>query len=231
VKQFATRAEELDRLDAIVESAGVLSFEFVECEGWEQQITVNVISTFLLAFLIIPILRRTSTKYNVVPHIVVVSSDAHMYTNFRLRNAPNILKAHRGSVHMSERYGDSKLLQILIARQLAKQLSASNKPHIILNTLNPGFCKSQLFRSAVWPVNWFVAIILLLARTSEMGSRVLLAAAGADEETHGKYLQDCKIHAESRFVRSDEGQLIEEKVYKELLAILDEIIPGIASSI
>ncbi|KAH6655305.1 hypothetical protein BKA67DRAFT_232994 [Truncatella angustata] len=232
VKDFSIRANGLARLDAIVENAGVMSTSFVQFEGFEQQITVNVISTFLLALLILPALRRTATQYNVVPHIVVVSSDAHMYTNFRHRDAPDIFEALRGTDHMNDRYGDSKLLQILLTRELARQLSASNKPQLILNSVSPGLCRSQLFRNAPWPVNWFMPIsFFFLARTPEMGSRVLLAAATAGANTHGKYLQDCELHAESRFVRSDQGQRAQARVYEELMRILDCIATGIRNNI
>ena len=37
----------------------------------------------------------------------------------------------------------------------------------------------------------------LLARTTEAGSRTLVAAAAAGPETHGKYMADCHV---SRFV-------------------------------
>lgn len=232
VKDFARRAQGLDRLDAIIESAGVLSTEFEDCEGWERQITVNVISTFLLTFLLLPTLRRCATKFNVTPHIVVVSSDAHVSTSFRARNAPSILETLRGSDDMSSRYGDSKLLQILIVRELAKELRLSSKPQIVLNTLSPGLCRSQLFRNASWPLTWFMPIsLLLLGRTSEMGSRVLLTAASAGAESHGRYFEDCKPHEESRFVRSDDGQRMQKKVYKEALVILDGIVPGIPNNI
>jgi retinol dehydrogenase 12 len=232
VKDFARRADALARLDAVIESAGVMTTQFAEHGGWELQITVNVISTFLLAFLVLPALRRTAREFNTTPHIVVVSSDAHMYTGFRLRHAANVLEAFRGSDCMRERYGDSKLLQILVVRELAKELSHSNKPRVVLNTLSPGLCRSQLFRNAPWPINWFMPISLfLLGRTPEMGSRVLLAAASAGEETHGKYFQDCKLHAESRFVRSEEGLLVQKKVYDELMVVLSKIVPGIRSNI
>ncbi len=77
VHQFCARAEKLDRLDAVVENAGVATPTYEEFEGMESTITVNVISTFLMALLLLPKLRAVALKYNFVPHLTIVASDAH----------------------------------------------------------------------------------------------------------------------------------------------------------
>ncbi|KAI9874677.1 MAG: hypothetical protein M1830_009419 [Pleopsidium flavum] len=52
VKQFASRAEGLNRLDVVVENAGIVTKKLSMMEDNESSITTNVISTFLLALLI-----------------------------------------------------------------------------------------------------------------------------------------------------------------------------------
>lgn len=80
VRAFGKRADsELDRLDILVENAGVLMLNFKEAEGWELTILVNVISTFLLAFLLLPAMRRTAQRYNVETHLSIVTSDVHWH--------------------------------------------------------------------------------------------------------------------------------------------------------
>ncbi|KAK7716532.1 hypothetical protein SLS64_003686 [Diaporthe eres] len=81
VRHFCRRAEtELDRLDVVVENAGVAIGTYVECDGgFESTIAVNVVSTFLMALLLLPALRRTAARFNVEPRLVVVSSDAHLF--------------------------------------------------------------------------------------------------------------------------------------------------------
>lgn len=81
VKQFCRRADkELDRLDVVVENAGIAIGEYVEADGgFESTIAVNVVSTFLMALLLLPTLRRTAAEFNVEPRVVVVSSDAHLF--------------------------------------------------------------------------------------------------------------------------------------------------------
>ncbi len=77
VKEFCARANALTRLDIVIENAGIATGNFEQVEGYESTITVNVISTFLMALMILPKLRETATKFNVTPRLTIVSSDAH----------------------------------------------------------------------------------------------------------------------------------------------------------
>ena len=95
VKQFAERANrELSRVDILLESvsdkalqissngrsltviirnAGVATQKFSTTEGEESTIKTNVISTFLLAFLMLPKLKETAKKFDVRPTLTIVS--------------------------------------------------------------------------------------------------------------------------------------------------------------
>lgn len=77
VKGFCTRASKLERLDAVVENAGIATPVFEMAEGMESTITVNVISTFLMALLLLPKLRADAAKHNFAPHLTIVASNAH----------------------------------------------------------------------------------------------------------------------------------------------------------
>ena len=75
VKAFAKRAvSELERIDALIENAGVAAFDRTMAEGHLLNITVNVLSTLLLAVLLLPKMSEDAKKFGIVPHIVVVSS-------------------------------------------------------------------------------------------------------------------------------------------------------------
>ena len=103
---------------------------------------------------------------------------------------------------------------------------------MILNTLTPGFCYSELMRHAVFPLNLLAWVgKRLIGRSTEMGSRTLVTAASAGEESHGKYMTDCLVREPSRWVRSEEGKEAQKRVYKELLMILEEIEPGVMKNI
>ncbi|KAF2675424.1 NAD(P)-binding protein [Microthyrium microscopicum] len=66
VKSFIKRAStELDRLDNLICNAGINKTSFSEAEGYEATITVNVLSTWLLATSLLPLLEKTS--YHPIP--------------------------------------------------------------------------------------------------------------------------------------------------------------------
>ncbi|KAH9901931.1 short-chain dehydrogenase [Xylariomycetidae sp. FL2044] len=232
VKDFCYRAERLDRLDMLIENAAIMMFKHELAEGYESSTTVDVISTFLMALMLLPTLRRSGSTFNFVPHITVVSSSAHYWAQFKERNAPSIFEALRGPENMTERYGVVKLLDVLIARELAWELDANGKSKVIVNVTDPRLCRSELFRSVPFPFNLGTALAMFfVARTCEVGSRNLVAAALGDESTHGRYILDCVPKLESSFVRTEEGQEVQKRVYEELLDLLEEIQPGICANI
>jgi retinol dehydrogenase 12 len=77
VKDFCRQAEGLERIDIVIENAGIAIPTYVEIEGMESTIQTNVISTFLMALLLLPILRTSAEKHGIVPRLVIVASDAH----------------------------------------------------------------------------------------------------------------------------------------------------------
>ncbi|KAI4231256.1 MAG: hypothetical protein LQ349_005721 [Xanthoria aureola] len=80
VTQFAARALRLERLDVLLSNAGLMTKEFKMAEEDELTVTTNVTCTFLLAMLLLPKLRATAQRFNVVPRLVVVASDLHFTT-------------------------------------------------------------------------------------------------------------------------------------------------------
>lgn len=135
---------------------------------------------------------------------------------------------------MENRYPTSKLLEVLFVRALAEQMNkeAHASERVILNMVNPGFCKTSLSRDAkglMWLM--FTLMKLFIGRTAEVGSRTLLASAIGGPETHGKYMSECVVKEPSEFVRSAEGQKTQERVYNELMEILEKIQPGITKNV
>lgn len=129
-----------------------------------------------------------------------------------------------------DRYNLSKLLEVFVVRQLASEM-APNDP-VIINALSPGFCQSTLFRHAPGFLRAVLEIgVRIIGRTSEMGSRSLLAAAAAGRDTHGRYMDNCKLRDPGPFVLSEEGQQLQERVYNELMEVLEGIQPGITKNV
>lgn len=228
VKAFARRASaDLDRVDVLCENAGVAAGSRRMAEDHESTITVNVISTFLLALLMLPKLKETRSKFGKQSTLTIVLSEVHAFSKFPERHEASVFGALDRSEDMDERYPLSKLLEVLVVRQLAPRLGGKG---VMLNLNNPGLCHSELARESGWGL---AVIKFFLARTAETGSRTLVAAGTVGEESHGKYLSDGVVSDEglSPFVRSEEGEKAGVKVWKELSGILEKIEPGVTRNI
>ncbi len=92
VKQFAKKVQDLPRLDIMLENAGIATRKFRRAEENESTLTVNVVSTFLLALLVLPKLRHTSTTFNTTPYLTIVSSEVHFFTSLPEKSSPNIFE-------------------------------------------------------------------------------------------------------------------------------------------
>lgn len=78
-KAFAKRAQSLERVDVLLENAGVSPGKWeMASEGNEMTIQVNVINTLLMAVSMLPKLRETAEKFKTTPHLTVVSSEYHL---------------------------------------------------------------------------------------------------------------------------------------------------------
>ncbi|TVY64057.1 Short chain dehydrogenase atnD [Fusarium oxysporum f. sp. cubense] len=232
VKAFAARAiTELPRIDALIENAGIASEKWSWAEDNESMVTVNVVSTFLLALLLLPKLRETAARYNTRPNLTVVSSDMHYTVDFNEKDAPegifNSLNNEKGA-DMVSRYPITKLLEVFIVREMAARRPVELCP-VTINTTNPGLCSSGLGggeEGLLFKVGSF-----LFARSAEVGSRNLVYSASAGAETHGQYLDRCKIQQPATIVTGPRGKTTQERVWDELIAKLEKIQPGITGNL
>ena len=231
VKAFASRAsKDLPRIDVLLEDAGVAIEKWEWAEGNEKNLTVNCFSTFLLAFLLLPKLRKTAVNFNTRPNITIVTSDSHFFVDFDERTAPqgifNRLN-EKSSFDPGTRYPTSKLLGIYIVREMAAKKPADTYP-VTINTPNPGLCQSELARDSGLQMS---IMKFFLARTTEVGSRTLVHAAGAGAETHGGYLNMCQVARTASVVEGPQGREAQRRIWDELMVKLDEIEPGVSGNL
>jgi retinol dehydrogenase 12 len=157
--------------------------------------------------------------------------------NFRERHEQNIFAAlsDKASLYQADRYNTSKLIEILMVRELGSAISQSaktGKPFVILNTVNPGYCVSELQRNATPVLYFFIKLGgLFLARSTEVGSRTLFAGAVAGEESHGRYMNACKVAEPSAFVGSQEGLKTQKNVFRQLMELLESLEPRICKNV
>ncbi|KAL8678282.1 MAG: hypothetical protein Q9224_000038 [Gallowayella concinna] len=233
VVAFSKRAEAIDKLDAVIQNAGISTHDFTSAGGFESSLTVNVISTFLLTLLLLPLLHSSATKHNTTPCISIVTSSVHNFTNLPAKSAFSILtemnKPKSQLAPMSTRYFDTKLLQVLYTRALADALpkGKTDGGKVVVNMLNPGLCDSGLFKQ---PSKAFKLQIKLMGRTAEEGSRALVDAVARGKESHGEYLSDCRIYKVSDWVQSEEGKKTQARLWREVNEALEQIVPGVVGN-
>lgn len=78
-------------------------------------------------------------------------------------------------------------------REIAEQ-TANKKPSVIVNTLEPGLCHTDLTRHAEGITAAIMGLMrYLLAWTAEEGSRNLVLAINAGPESHGVMMSGGRI--------------------------------------
>jgi NAD(P)-dependent dehydrogenase (short-subunit alcohol dehydrogenase family) len=200
IKSFAKRASGLDRLDAAILNAGVLSNKWSEVDGAETHIAVNVIGTVLLELLLLPTLKRSAQRTGLRGRLTIVGSDMmHIADPKSLQtDGPILDKLNKeGNIPIGTYYQLSKLLVYYAHRSIAAQNPVSSDSNVIITVMTPGACSSDLFRDDAGYVQKLMmsAFFGAMARTTEVGGRALVHAVNPDleAEAHGKFLMDCRI--------------------------------------
>ncbi|KAF7530859.1 hypothetical protein G7054_g9438 [Neopestalotiopsis clavispora] len=236
IRAFARRLEaELDRVDIFHANAGLVSTKYSQINGIETNISINVVSTFLLLASIMPKLKASAVaaaaaEFGIRPTLVITSSGAHRHTAFPQKSEPDIFAAlndgnYAGGAHWSEQYPISKLVGIFIVRAIAEQCPAPAYP-VTINLVSPGLCQTDLSREAegIRKIA-FTVFKTALARSAEQGRRTLVHGGTRGPESHGRYLEDCQITDPSLVVM--ENKDVQDRLWRELRTILEEIEPGV----
>jgi len=108
------------------------------------------------------------------------------------------------------------VLNILFVRELTNRLP--QKTRLIVDAVNPGFCKSDLCRSLPTLTRIKYGLRgLFLARTAEEGSRrLVLGALGyqdREDELRGAYVSDSELQEVSDYAFSPEGEEVQKRIW------------------
>ncbi|KAL0567399.1 hypothetical protein V5O48_014591 [Marasmius crinis-equi] len=229
VKALKSKIDALDRLDILVENAGIAAYDYAETkDGWESSLQVNVLGPAYHIVLSLPKLLKTAKNHpETVPRVVVVTSGLHHWANI----TPEVVEAAKPLEFMNvkdrynpdNRYNESKALEVMFVRALQFHL-----PSVTCCTVSPGFCHSELNRGAVGERDEAIKNrAKQLAHTTEEGSRQLLYAAigqrDREKEMRAGYVTYSKVSECSDFILSEEGQRLEKKMWTEIRGLLAEV--------
>lgn len=200
IKAFAKRTESLERLDAAILNAGILTYKFAKHNDIESHIAVNVVGSMLLATLLLPKMRQSAHFTGQRGRLTIVGSDLMYTANLdELETDGKILdKLNNSNANdMATRYTTSKMLLFYSLRDLAARSPLSGRSDILMTVVTPGACKSDIFRDNAGVLQKVMMGIAMaaVARTTEQGARTLVHAVGPEllEEAHGRFLMDCTV--------------------------------------
>ncbi|KAJ5965464.1 short-chain dehydrogenase/reductase family protein [Penicillium waksmanii] len=230
VKNFANRVNtELPRLDVALLNAGVWNRAYTKSpEDWEDTLQVNTLSTSLLAILLLPKLRESSTSSDPT-HLSITSSQQFVRAKAESLRTEGPLLEHLNSattVKGPRQYGISKLLLEYVTKTLANLVrNDDGTVPVIINTVSPGFCVSDLGRQYNRFYERWIAWLAykIFARTTEQGSRSLVSATVQGIESQGKcWRSDGYLDESTALTTGTEGKQFQVKAWEEILDVLQE---------
>uniref|UniRef100_UPI00398EA05F retinol dehydrogenase 12 n=1 Tax=Pristiophorus japonicus TaxID=55135 RepID=UPI00398EA05F len=181
IYQFAENIIKEEKLiNILINNAGVMMCPFMKTEdGFEMQFGVNHLGHFLLTYLLLDLIKRSTPA-----RIVNVSSFAHTFGRINFKDLQS-----EESYDGGQAYCQSKLANVLFTRELAKRLKDTK---VTTNSVHPGCVKSELIRhSSVMSLAW--KVLSFLIKTPKQGAQTSIYCAVAEElqATSGKHFSDC----------------------------------------
>ena len=169
-----TFAAHHDRLDLLINNAGVMFPPLGRtAQGFELQLGINHLGHFALTGLLLPWVRKAEQA-----RIVVVASTAHRAGSISLDD-PNWASRRFNTIAA---YGQSKLANLLFARELTRRLPAHGVDAIAVSA-HPGWTSTNLGREST-----IVSLASrLLAQSALMGALPTLRAATDPEAAPDVY--------------------------------------------
>ncbi len=177
VREAAAVMAEEPRIDVLVNNAGIMMPpREMTVDGFESQFGVNHLGTFALTGLLLPKLSE-----NKGARVVVTSSLAHRSGRIMFDD----LEA-TGSYRAQERYGQSKLANLLFTYELDRRLRAAESSTIAV-VCHPGIADTELSRSLPAAVRILTPLIRPMFNTPLEGAWPTLMAATSPNVKGGQY--------------------------------------------
>jgi retinol dehydrogenase 12 len=136
IRNFSRKFHEIEsRLDILVNNAGLLTGEGKTADGFDMTVGVNHLGVFLLTNLLLDLLKAAAPS-----RVVIVASDMHNLGSIDKENF-NHQKKFPGTWFA---YANSKLANVLFARELAKKLEGTG---VTVNACCPGPVNTEVARN------------------------------------------------------------------------------------
>jgi NAD(P)-dependent dehydrogenase (short-subunit alcohol dehydrogenase family) len=170
-----------DRLDVLVNNAGaVFPTRRVSVDGIEMTLALNHLGPFLLTNLLLDTLKASAPC-----RVVTVSSGAHIGAKV---NFDDLQLTHGYGTWRA--YGQSKLMNLLFTRELARRLAGTG---VTANALHPGFVASDFGKGegAFWTGAFTLMRPFMISAEKGAQTVIYLARSPEVEGASGWYYVDC----------------------------------------
>lgn len=175
---------EYEEIDLLFNNAGIMAIPRKETEeGFEMQFGVNHLGHFALTAQILDLLKKSEGEARVITQ----SSVAHENGDIGFEDIN-----HEESYDRMQAYSDSKLANLLFAKELDRKLKAAGL-NIKSAACHPGVSTTNLFNTEESQHNFITAKIMGLAlkafgQSPEKGCLPMLYAATSEEVEGGEYI-------------------------------------------
>ncbi|NXF34363.1 DHR13 reductase, partial [Nyctibius bracteatus] len=156
-------------------------------DGFSLPFQVNHLGHFLLTQLLLERLQSCAPS-----RVVIVASRAHCAGRLRPDTLATLGRPPPGLLSTFQDYCDSKLANVLHARELATRLQGTQ---VTCYAVHPGFVNTELFRhTPLWLKPLFLPLVWLFFLDAAEGARTSLHCATHEglEPFSGRYFADCR---------------------------------------
>ncbi|KAL5192033.1 Short-chain dehydrogenase TIC 32, chloroplastic [Glycine soja] len=179
-------------LNILINNAGMFSqnLEFSE-DKIEMTFATNYLGHFLLTEILLDKMIETAEKTCIQGRIINVSSVIHSWEKKDGFRFNDILSGKK--YNGTRAYAQSKLANILHAKEIAKQLKARNA-RVTINAVHPGIVKTGIIRAHKGLITdslFFIASKLLKTTSQGASTTCYVALSPKTEGISGKYFADC----------------------------------------
>ncbi|KAI6084057.1 short-chain dehydrogenase/reductase [Hypoxylon rubiginosum] len=225
VTEFARQVDQqVDKLHIALLCAGVLEPTFKRGpEGYETACQINVLSTALMALLLLPKLRETGVQSDPT-HLCILNSLATQEVDDKVVPTGQSLIQRINDPskfdHISQYY-----LVKLAARYFVQGVanSSGESENVIINCCCPAVTRTNLFRNyGVLMRVMLYPYTLICGRTGEQGARTLVGATGLGWESHGKLWLNDELPPPAKFIATERSSQLCHDTFEDIKSILRE---------
>lgn len=194
VRNFAKEInEEEDRLDILINNAGIAIWNTFSEDGLQTVMQTNHFGPFLLTHLLIDLLKKSAPS-----RVIFVSSILAFINNVSVRNLNKMPFRGLGV------YSNSKMMNIITANIFAQKLHGTG---VTSNSLYPGTASTPIFQKiggvksdSLWKIIIYKILLPLYGKTPwEAAQTPIECALSRELETvSGKYFVECKPFIQPR---------------------------------